>query len=91
MTSCRAFLRTFVFIELGEQAHSLDELAILSLLFSFRVKHSLWSLMLSGISRPSGSRSESGSLGGGLAFGVVSLRVRASHFEFEICVARCPH
>ena len=63
----------------GEQARSLDELVILSLLFSFRVEHSLWSLMLSGISRSSGSRPESGSLGGGLAFGVVSLRVRVSH------------
>ena len=48
--------------------------------------------MLSGISRPSGSRSESGSLGGGLALGVVSLGVRVSHLiKFEICVARCPH
>ena len=28
----------------GEQARSLDELAILSLLFSFRVKHNLGSL-----------------------------------------------
>ena len=30
----------------GEQARSLDELAILSLLFSFRVKHNLWSWAL---------------------------------------------
>ena len=67
----------------GEQARSLDELAILSLLFSFRVKHNLWSLMLSGISRPSGSRSESGSLDGGLALGVVSLRVRVSHLNLK--------
>ena len=49
-------------------------------------------VVLLGISLPLGSRSESGSLGGGLALGVVSLGVRVSHLiKFEICVARCPH
>ena len=53
--------------------------------------------MLSGISRASGSRSESGSLDGGLALGVVSLRVRASHLNLKLvwpgvpidCAAPC--